>query len=229
MAVTAKSILERVVRILNDETSVRWTTLELVQHMNDGQRDIVTKRPDSINVTETMALVLGAMQTVPGGSGSKLIAVNANVSNASKRSITPVERKVLDQQISGWRAIAPKAEILHYCFDPRRTDNFEVYPPAIAGTTVELEYAKQPVDVALPAPGTTVADITGNTSLSEFFSNALYNFVLFRCYSKDTEYTSNPQRAVGFYQAYLADLGEELQSTAKFTPAAQSGMPVAAG
>lgn len=216
-------------RILNDETSVRWTTRELVQHLNDGQHDIVTKRPDALNVTETMTLVLGAMQTVPGGSASKLIAINANVSASSKRSITAVDRKVLDQQISVWRAISPKAEILHYCFDPRRTDNFEVYPPAIAGTTIEIEYARQPTDVALPAFGTTVADITGDTSLSEFFSNALYNFTLFRCYSKDTEYTSNPQRAMLFNQAYLADLGAELQSTATFTPAAMSGLPVAAG
>jgi hypothetical protein len=229
MPSSAKSLLDRVVRILNDDTSVRWTTVELVMHLNDGQRDIVTKRPDALNVTETVSLVAGAMQAVPGGAGSKLIGVNANVSSSNKRAITPVERKVLDQQNARWRAITPKAEIFHYCFDPRRPDNFEVYPPAQAGVEIEIEYAKQPTDIATPTLGGTVADVVGNLSLAEFFNNALYNFVLFRCYSKDTEYTANAQRAVSFYQAYMADLGAELQSTAQFTPASMSGMPVAAG
>lgn len=67
MAITAKSILSQVARDLNDETSIRWTTGDLVAYFNDGQRDILTHRPDARNVAADLSLVAGAKQALPAG------------------------------------------------------------------------------------------------------------------------------------------------------------------
>ena len=54
MALTAQSIVQRVVGMLQDTTSIRWPVNELVRWLNDGQREVVAYRPDSMNTTATM-------------------------------------------------------------------------------------------------------------------------------------------------------------------------------
>jgi len=219
MAITAQSILAQVARDLNDETSIRWTTGDLVAYFNDGQRDILTHRPDARNIAADLALVAGSKQALPTG-GEKLIDVLHNAAG-SKRAVTKVDRKLLDSQVRGWRGLTGAAEILHFMYDEREPKAFEVYPPAAVGASVAIEYAAVPSDIATPAPGTTTAAITGNLSLSDLFANAIRNYVFFRAYSKNTEYTANPNLAVAFYGAYANDLGIEAKGTAAVSPNAK--------
>lgn len=221
MAKTAQSILAQVARDLNDETSIRWTTGDLVAYFNDGQRDILTHRPDARNVTASIALVGGAKQALPTVA-EKLIDITHNTAG-TKGAITRVQRNLLDSQIRGWRGLPGVTSILHFLYDEREPKAFEVYPPAaVTGASVEAEYAAITVDIATPALGTTTADITGNLSLSDLFANAIRNYVMFRCYSKNTEFTANPNMAVAFYQAYANDLGIEAKGTAAVSPNAQA-------
>lgn len=220
MAITAQSILAQVARDLNDETSVRWTTGDLVAYFNDGQRDILTHRPDARNVAADFTTQLGAKQALPAN-GEKLIDVLHNMSG-SKRAITKVDRKLLDSQVRGWRGMTPATEVLHFTYDEREPKAFDLYPPPQAGLVIAIEYAAVPTDIPTPAPGTTTAAITGNLSLSDLFANAIRNYVMFRCYSKNTEYTANPNLAVAFYGAYANDLGIEAKGTAAVSPNAQA-------
>lgn len=220
MAITAQSILSQVARDLNDETSVRWTTGDLVAYFNDGQRDILTHRPDARNVAADFTTQLGAKQALPAN-GEKLIDVLHNMSG-SKRAITKVDRKLLDSQVRGWRGMTPATEVLHFTYDEREPKAFDLYPPPQAGLVIAIEYAAVPTDIPTPAPGTTTAAITGNLSLSDLFANAIRNYVMFRCYSKNTEYTANPNLAVAFYGAYANDLGIEAKGTAAVSPNAQA-------
>ncbi len=215
MALTAKSILEQVARDLNDTTSIRWTTQDLARYFNDGQRYIITKRPDASHLTVAHALVAGADQTLPAG-GEKLIDVSHNTTG-NKRAISRVSSALLDAQLAGWRGLTGKVEILHFMYDEREPRSFDVYPPALVGANVSLKYAAQTVDIPVPALGTTTDDITGNLSLSDLFANALRNYVMFRCYSKQTE-LANPGLAAGFKQLCDADLGDEVAGTAAVSP-----------
>lgn len=213
MALTAKSILSQVARDLNDETSIRWTTQDLARYFNDGQRYIITKRPDARHLVVAHALVAGADQTLPAG-GEKLIDVSHNTTG-NKRAISRVAAALLDDQLAGWRGLTGKVEILHFMYDDPRS--FDVYPPAAVGANVSLKYVAQTVDITVPALGTTTDDITGNLSLSDLFANALRNYVMFRCYSKQTE-LANPTLAAGFKQLCDADLGDEVAGTAAVSP-----------
>ena len=60
MALTAQSIIRRAVETLQDTTSVRWPVNELVRYLNDGQREVVLYRPDSMVTNTTITCVAGS-------------------------------------------------------------------------------------------------------------------------------------------------------------------------
>jgi hypothetical protein len=214
MTVSAQSIFERVVRTLNDDTSVRWNIPELCRYFNDGQRDICVRRPDAMNTRTTHTLVAGYKQSLPAN-GTKLIDINAN---GLKNAVTLVPAALLDSQMRGWRNIPGTNDVLHYTYDARDPKTFEVYPPALATATVDMEYAALPTDIAIPALGTVFTDVTGNLSVGALFSNALQNYILYRCYIKDTEFAANPARAQTFKDYYADDLGVEIRATIAVGP-----------
>lgn len=215
MPLTARSILEQVARDLNDQTSIRWTTQDLARYFNDAQRYVITKRPDAGHLVVAHALVAGADQALPAG-GEKLIDVSHNT-GGNKRAISRVSGALLDAQIPGWRGLTGVAEILHFVYDEREPKSFDVYPPAAVGASLQLKYAAQTVDIPVPAAGTTTDAITGNLSLSDLFANAVRNYVMFRCYSKQTE-LANPTLATGFKQLCDGDLGDEVAGTVSVAP-----------
>lgn len=216
MAITAQSIIQRIVRDLNDQTSIRWTIPELVRYFNDGQREIASLRPDSMNIRVTHPLVAGAKQSLPAN-GTKLIDVNSNAAG-TKGAVTLVASAILDAQVRNWRNLPGSNEILHYTYDPREPKTFEVYPPASSTAALDLEYSALPTDIAEPAEGTTYTAVTGNMSQSDLFANALQHYILYRCYSKDTEYTANPGMAQSYQQMYANDLGVEIKMTVDVGP-----------
>lgn len=220
MTLPVKSILQRVVRELNDETSVRWTVPELVRYFNDGQRDIVSHRPDALNTRVDHPLVPGSRQRLPVWA-TKLIAINANATG-SRGAVTLVSAGILDAQVRNWRNLPGTKEILHYVYDVREPLGFEVYPPAADGAVLDVECSGTPKDIAEPADGTTFKDVVGDFTMGDLLSNAIQNYVLFRCYRKDTEYTANPQRASAFYQAYANDLGIDIKATVEVGPTSKA-------
>jgi hypothetical protein len=74
MTIAAQSIVRRVVETLQDSTSVRWPISELVRYLNDGQREVVLYRPDSMVTNAVLTCVAGSRQTLPSA-GSKLIEI----------------------------------------------------------------------------------------------------------------------------------------------------------
>lgn len=225
MAITAQSILQRVTEALFDRTSVKWTVDRLVRYLNDGQRDIVTLRPDAMNTSTDLALVAGAKQALPAD-GEKLIDVLANATG-SKRACTKVDRALLDNQIPGWRGLTGATEILHWLYDTREPRAFEVFPPAAAsGASLMIEYARRPTDIAEPAAGSLYTAVTGNISVGDLFANALQDYILYRCHAENTA-QAQPARAQAHYAAYANALGVELKATvalasASDQPAAQA-------
>lgn len=212
MATTAQSIIRRVSDTLFDVTSVRWTADRLVRYLNDGQREIVTLRPDAMNTAIDHPLVAGAKQAIPTN-GEKFITALANASPSSKRACTKVDRALLDSQIPGWRGMAGATEILHWMYDPLEPKAFEVYPPAAAsGAVLMIEYAKRPTDIVEPAAGSLYTAVTGDISVGDLFGNALQDYILYRCHAENTQY-AQPARAQAHYAAFGNALGVELKAT----------------
>jgi hypothetical protein len=218
MPITAQSIIRRCIETLQDNTSVRWPVNELVRYLNDGQREVVLHRPDAMVTSATVTCVPGTKQTLPAN-GAKLIEVVRNARAAgTKRAVRMVNREILDAQTPGWHAIAGADDVLHFMYDPRDPRVFYVYPPATAATQLDIVYAAYPADIAEPADGALFTAVTGNISLPDIYGNALQDYILYRAYSKDSEYAGNAQRAQAHYAAFANALGIEIKATIAVAP-----------
>jgi hypothetical protein len=60
--------------------------------------------------------------------------------------------------------------------------------------------------------------VSGNISLPDIYGNALGDYVLYRAYTKDSEYAGNAQRAVAHYTAFANALGIEIKGTLAVAP-----------
>lgn len=218
MAISAQSIVHRVVDILQDTTSVRWPVSELVRYLNDGQREVVLYRPDATIKSATVACVAGAKQTLPTD-GAKLIDVIRNSASAgTNKAVRMVAREVLDAQIPNWYGLTGELDVVHFTYDPRDPKTFFVYPPALTTTRVDITYSAFPTDVSEPAAGSTYDDVSGNLDLPDIYGNVVTDYILYRAYSKDSEYAGNAQRAQAHYGAFANALNIEVQGTTGVAP-----------
>lgn len=216
MPIPAQSIIRRCVETLQDTTSIRWPVNELVRYLNDGQREVVLHRPDAMVTNASVSLLAGSRQTLPPN-GAKLIEVVRN-STGARRSVRLTNREILDAQIPNWHSLPGSAEIVHYMYDPRDPRVFYVYPPAQNGVTLDIVYSAYPTDIAEPADGAMWSAVVGNISLPDIYGNVLQDYILYRAYSKDSEYAGNAQRAQAHYAAFANALGIEFKATVAVAP-----------
>jgi hypothetical protein len=218
MAITAQALIRRCVDTLQDTTSVRWPISELVRYLNDGQREVVLHRPDSMVTNAPLTCVAGSRQSLPSN-GAKLIEVIRNVAATSaKKAVRMINREILDAQTPGWHNVTTSVDVLHFMFDPRDPRVFYVYPPATTLAQLDIVYAAYPTDVAEPADGSDYTDVTGDISLPDIFGNIIQDYILYRAYSKDSEYAGNAQRSQGHYAAFVGALGVEVRATVATSP-----------
>jgi len=207
--ITGQQIVDKARRILQDTTSggTRWLDNELLGWINDSQREIVLLKPNAYSSVEDLQLAEGTKQSLPA-TGLMLLSI---VRNTNGRVVRRVDRNILDSENPDWHAAASSPTVEHYTFDEDAPDTFWVYPPqpSTGFGTVELIYAKSPADLGSLATAITLNDI---------YSNVVLDYVLYRAYSKDTDYAGNQQRAVNHYQAFNAALGVRTQIDVTSSP-----------
>ena len=216
MPISAQSVIRRCVETLQDNTSIRWPVAELVRYLNDGQREVALYRPDSMGTSTTVTCVTGTKQSLPTN-GAKLIEVVRN-SGASKKAVRLTNREILDAQLPGWHNVTPTSEVLHYMYDPRDPRVFYVYPPATASAQLDIVYSAYPLDITEPGDGSLHTAVTGNIGVPDIYTNALQDYILYRAYTKDSEYAGNAARAQAHYAAFANTLGVEIKATVAVGP-----------
>ena len=227
MTIPAQSLIRRVVETLQDSTSIRWPVSELVRYLNDAQREVILYRPDAAVTNAPVTLVAGSRQSLPSG-GTKLVEVVRN-STGTKRAVRLVNREILDAQLPGWHAQTGAAEVLHYMYDPRVPTEFFVYPPAGTGVILVGAYSVNPTDVAEPANGSLYTAVTGNINVIDALANCLQDYILYRAYTKDSEYAGNGTRAQAHYTSFANALGIELKGTVGAMPSTLRRNMIAGG
>ena len=65
--ITAQQIIDRATETLYDETNVRWTEKELLDHLSDAQRAAVLHLPEINPVGTVIRCASGTRQVIPGG------------------------------------------------------------------------------------------------------------------------------------------------------------------
>lgn len=191
MAITVQNIIDRVQRLLKDD-GTRWTTAELIDWVNDAQREVVLYKPDASSKITTFACALGAKQTLPSD-GIQLLDV-INNSSGAMRAIKYVTREVLDSENPNWRSETPSSEIRNFTFDEKTPRDFYVYPPAATATSIEISYSVSPAEVS---------SVSDPISLPDVYANAIVYFVLYRALSKNADYAADYNQAQGYYNMFL--------------------------
>ena len=213
-------VLDRASILLQDATNTRFPKFELLKFFNDAQREIVLHRPDANMVNENQNLVTGSKQSLPAN-GLRLIDI---VRNQNGRSITQVDRKILDESLPNWHeATAGVNKIENYIYDGSDPKNYYVYPKAISGThTIEIIYSKSPADIA-------ISDFTNDTqtiSLDDIYANTILDYIMYRSYQKDAEFAGNAQKAMMHYQSFSNAIGIKTQADTVLTPIRSTSMAV---
>ena len=203
--VTSNEILTRVNKLLNDPGYTRWPKEELLNYLNDAQRAIVLRRPDSYTADiDNFVCVEGTKQSLPADA-LKLIDVTRNESGKAIRG--PYNRQVLDDNYDTWYAGKTAQEVELYIYDERNPKTFYVYPGVVAGINLTLVYSKAPP--AIDAVGNDAGEVI---ALDDVYVNAIIEWVLYRSYMKDAEYAANPNKSQMHMNAFKSQLGEKSQA-----------------
>jgi hypothetical protein len=211
--IKAGEVLDKVEIILVDETNVRWSEDELLGWLNDGQREVVIYKPDATATCEAVELVAGVKQTLPTG-GLGLLDVTRNMGTDGEtpgRSITLIDKTILDAVNPNWPTATESSEVKHYMFDDRFPTVFFVYPPQPSDSPgyIEEVYTDSPTDCTNRDETLSIADV---------YSNALINYILHRAYAKDADYDANDARVQSAWNAFLRSLGVQDQKEAENEP-----------
>jgi|LWDU01.1.fsa_nt_gi hypothetical protein len=213
MALSVQNLIDRAGIILHDTTQVRWQETELLDWLNDAQREIVLIRPDSSVESKTLVLDTGTKQKLQDDfNGIRILDI---VRNTTAGAVRVIDRNVLDAQQPDWHLTPVSSVVEHFMFDLRDPKRFYVYPsqPATGMGSVEIVFSSSPVDATLavvadPAavPPIVAADDSGLT-LDDVYANAVLDYILYRAYSKDADFAGNAQRALKHHEAFVTSLG----------------------
>lgn len=196
MAVLASSILTRVrTQLVDNGSTQRWTDTELLSWLSDGQRHVVSAVPWASPKVATVSLAAGTRQAVPSD-GWKLITVYRNLTavGVAGLSCLYVPRTVLDTQYATWHTTTnTSSAVTHWTYDENDPQAFYVFPRNDGTGSVEVNYSVMPTDVASTSSNITIRDI---------FQTALFDYVMFRAHSKDSDYAAGQQLAGAYWQSF---------------------------
>ena len=203
MTTSVQSIITKVQELLQDKLGIRWPVAHLVAHINDGQREIATLRPDLFVVTVSISIT-GVKHTIPGAAVNPIEIVR----NTNGAAIRQTDRNMLDAVEPGWYSKTPSKVIKHFCYDSREPDVFYTYPPAAAGASVDAVYSTLPAD----------ATLDGNINCKDTCATPLMHFCLFRAYMKDAEFGGNAALSASHYQLFKAGLSDDASTGQAIKP-----------
>ena len=214
MAATVKVIdlIDKAEEILQDNTNVKWSQQSLLSYLNDAQREIVLIRPDANVSNEQFTLAQSAKQTLPADA-LRLLSLYKNASPTTK-TIQNIQKKVLDDTVSDWYGTSGTF-VEYYVYDERDPKNFYVYPhPSGGGHKADIVFSFAPDKI-------NIADFSTSTTvigLDDIYANAIFDYMLYRAYQKDTESASDLNKATLFLQSFQNSMGIKSQADTASSP-----------
>ena len=213
---TGRTILGWVSTVLNDPTNTTWGLSELLNWLNNGQRALVTLRPDTSVSVATVQLVAGTLQTLPT-SAHRAIKFTRNM-GVNGTTPGPVIRQIagdtLDRLVPDWHTgatVAASAVVSQVVYDGRFPKQFYVFPPQPASGEGQIE-----VVISVPPADVTMLNINGGTadsviSVDDLWAPALMDYVCFRALSKESDVQS-PVKAAAYLRSFMSTVSGMLQA-----------------
>lgn len=204
MPAQISDVLRRAQTILQDVTGTRWDEPELLDWFNDGRRELAILKPAEFSERLQVPLVEGCLQQLPDGA-FQLLSVACNLVNAAPRiagrAVRFVDRRILDLTHPRWQEneVFPfSRDALNYTIDADQLTSFLVFPGNDGTGIVEVTAAVLPDEATL---------VTEGLGLNPLYLNAMVDYVLYRAFSKDADFTGNAERAGSHYSMFASAVG----------------------
>lgn len=206
-------IIDKAQTVLQDTTGVRWSDVELLSWLNDGQRNIVLYKPNAYVKNAPFLCAVGTRQTMPADC-VQLFNIHRNLGTTGStpgRAVKLVAHEMLDARVPNWHGLTRTAEVQHYTYSVLNPKTFFVYPPNSGTGYVELAYGAEPPDATLAAA----------IAVDNVYSTALLDYMLFRAFSKDTEFADNT-RAGAYFTSFVTAITGRARAEAGANPNVQA-------
>lgn len=196
---TVGSVVDRVARLLYDQTNIKWSRSELLEHINAAQRVVALASPTTGSTISVVQLVAGSRQVIPVNGWLLLDVIrNMGVNGITPgRAVRVISRRLLESYNPNWQSTTPSSITQSYWFDPQDQTGYFVYPPSDGTGHLEINYSSAPDTLTSESQTMTLPDVA---------DAAVINFVCFRALSKVSEF-GNPQLAAGYLEAFNQLLG----------------------
>lgn len=234
---TAQDILEAASGLLLDEGFVHWTLPELCRWLNFGLDAITLQKPSASAVTVDVPLVRGTLQALPEGYASILRPVRNARSEASDRMprkrLTVVDEASLSAMNPAWDdeiTCRYQQQAKHVLFDESSPKTFYVYPGNDGTGAVEMVLSAIPDKISPSGFPDDIASYDVPLPLDDTYHDALLDYVMYRAYSKDSQFAGSAQRAALHYQQFANSLGIKVRVEVNTSPNARARVaPAASG
>lgn len=191
MAIQAQTIINRASRTLSDPNAVAWTSAELLDYLNAGQRAVVHVNRDAYTKVGNVSMVSGVIQTLPTDG---LVVIRALYNVASGKSIRHVGFDALNTSLSTWPSSTQASDVLEYAVDSREWKTFFVNPPNNGTGVIKMMYGAIPPNLNA---------LTDNIALPDTYDTALWAYVCAMAYAKNTR-RQDMQKSAGMMQMFMA-------------------------
>lgn len=234
MSLSSSSIAAKTSLLLVDETGIRWSVSEMCKWINAATNELVLLKPTALTANVAVELLPGTKQNLVGATfvntqtgvtttikPIQLLDVVRNLGasgleSASGSAITGIARDILDTTLPDWHSTVG-GEVRHYVFDPKDPKRFYVYPGTAGNWHVEVIVSRGPVN-SLSDGATAYGTNDIDPEIDDVYEGALVDYCMYRAYLKDSEHTSNAQRAQWHYEAFRAALGGKVRNEFTLRP-----------
>lgn len=199
------------VRFLVQDENIPYRNADdrIVRVVNQVLRRIIVMRPDIFAAIVNITAVAGFLQSIPAD-GLRIIDVlgDGTLFNQAKE----INVDVLDIMLPSWPQTTGGPPV-NWVRIPRTPTKFYVYPPAIAGSIIEISYAQVPAKLAS----------TDLVPIQDAYFAALIDGCVWILESLDSE-TVESGRAKMYQDSFMQALATGLQAR-KITDTAGAGEP----
>lgn len=209
---TVGSIIDRCAKLLYDQTNIKWSRAELLDHLNGAQRMVAIASPSTLATVVSMKLEAGSRQSIPA-TGWLLLDVirNMGVSGTTPgRAVRVISRRLLDAYNPNWQVDTAASSVTQsYWFDNQDQTSFFVYPPSNGQGYLEINYSNAPDNLTSEAQPITVPDVV---------DVALVNYVMFRALSKAADFSPGAQLAASYLVTFNEIMGTKFTTEQANSP-----------
>mgnify|MGYP007046356717 FL=1 len=184
----------------------------IISYLNDACRFLAENEPDAFSDNSEFFCVIGTRQELPSNA-TRLIDIVRNL-EGKKTPLTPSDKTTMNAIRPNWHSENPSTQQELFFNDDRDSKRFYVYPPAKAGSLLEIVIALEPRHHFIAE----AQDKSSLMQVNDRYIPSIMNYMLYRAFDKDSDTAGNFSRAQTYLRNAYTSLGVKMRNTGRISP-----------